>query len=34
LTITLPLKEVAIKDVAEEETIPGQEKAQEFESSR
>jgi two-component system sensor histidine kinase DesK len=34
LTITLPLKEVAIKDVADEEIIPGQEKEQEFESSR
>ena len=34
LTITLPLKEVAIKDVAEQEAIPEQEKAHEFESSR
>ena len=34
LTITLPLKDVAIKDVAEQEAIPQQEKAHEFESSR
>ena len=34
LTITLPLKEVAIKDVAEKEAIAYPEKAHEFESSR
>ncbi len=34
LTITLPLKEVAIKDGAEKEVIAEQEKAHEFESSR
>jgi two-component system sensor histidine kinase DesK len=34
LTITLPLKEVAIKDVTEIEAIPEQDKAHEFESSR
>jgi two-component system, NarL family, sensor histidine kinase DesK len=34
LTITLPLKEVAIKDGAEKEAIADQDKAHEFESSR
>ena len=34
LTITLPLKDVAMKDAAEQEAIPQQEKAHEFESSR
>lgn len=34
LTITLPLKDVAMKDVAEQEAIPAQVKANEFESSR
>src|SRR5579864_5537911 len=34
LTITLPLKEVAIKDVADKEAIADSEKAHEFESSR
>jgi two-component system sensor histidine kinase DesK len=34
LTITLPLKEVAIKDVADKEAIADSEKAPEFESSR
>jgi two-component system sensor histidine kinase DesK len=34
LTITLPLKEVAMKDIAPKEAIPEQEKAHELESSR